>query len=363
MDYDSLFLIFEHLNFDDLLSVAEVNGEFSALATDVYRSKYSKWRIIVNISYMKLPHKLKRMLNVTDSGIGADAIDQIDRDLRYLSNERPQLIENDNYNFIKLNNYKTILMTFKHFGREIKKFQASSDVPESLFMQSLLGYLLGEYSNESLVQIKFLGACGKALKYITKPLINVESVTLATYFVRVDDDNDEIPQRINTLLPNIKKFEISHFWQEKGSIQSEKVTTLVIREGYYTSPQNLHFPQLQILHADYDSKYFSEYLTFLNEHCHLSQLHLTGVNMNDLEFESLTENLTDLVEISLKRTTDITGLKELSADAVLKFLGSHDKVKQLSVSGFDWNLYELREQLQDDWNTETIKYGLSFQRK
>lgn len=353
---DCLFLIIEYLEFSDSLRVAQINGKFSALAADVYRCKYSRLEVIIDDMYIyRLPDELKKVLNETGVKMSTDAFDRIDRELSYpLKNMATVRIDES----ITPLDYEAVLIIFKNFGNHIKNLHIKGH-PNEPFKQSLIAYLINKYSTESLVAIKLEYNAKLLLEFITKPLINVESVAFSNFINRELDS----AQRVKNLFPRIKRLEISNFEQVTGSLQLENVTELVIHNGHVTSPVNLHFPKLQTLSMNYRSNCFDKSLAFLTEHNHLRQLHLNGLYMNDLQFTQLTENLNDLEEMTLERGWEFYNEEyRLGPNAIVAFLRSHIKVKQLSVIDIV-SADELQDQLRNEWNIRTIDNGLSFERK
>ena len=84
--------------------------------------------------------------------------------------------------------------------------------------------------------------------------------------------------------------------------------------------------------------------------------------MDDAQFQQLTANLTELVELTLERGNSSQN-EVISSGAIVEFLRSHHKVKQLNVITMLKHCEaELKEQLKDEWNTRIIKAGLSFRR-
>lgn len=358
---DCLLLIAERLDFVDLLSIAQINGQLSTLASDVYRCKYAQQWIIVDEWQFELPDKLQKLMNETV--INTDAVEQINAELLSDRNKAPKIRTNLK-EFLPLLDYETVLMTFKHFGREIKRLKTrinSRSGGKSPFKKSLMGFLISRYISESLVDMEFVYRADDLLKHITRPLINVENVVFREYMYDVTVD---FVQRVQTLLPRMKRLELLNFEQTNGRSQFGNVTTLVIRDGSETSSVNLQFPQLQILHMDYVNERFADYLTFLNEHSHLRELHVTGLYMDGSQFQQLTENLNDLVEVTLEYKYPSFGIQKLSPTAIAEFLRSHDKVKQLNAINFsNASINELQNRLKHKWNRKVNVNDVYFERK
>lgn len=168
---------------------------------------------------------------------------------------------------------------------------------------------------------------------------------------------------MNALLPQLETLKLSHFELKNGKVRFENVTTFDTGNADYTSPANLHFPRLQTLRTSGASERFNEYLAFLNEHNHLSHLHLTGYKMDDSQFQQLTAKLNDLVELTLDHESNFYEIQKLGSYAAVEFLESHHKVKRFNVINFsnNWKC-ELQERFKHGWSVNIIANGLSFER-
>lgn len=420
LSLECVFLILENLDFGDLLNVAQINDEFSMLAADVYRRKHSHLQIIL-ADLFSLPDELNNTLSASDGEIDTDAIDRIIQNPSFICNKTANIRLREEC--IGLRDYATTLNTFKHFGHLIKELHVIRSAPLHL---EFVGYLISKYSSDSLVEVAFSSSFDKLLERITKPLINVGNVTFygtsfnfqlsikefdelfpvvrrlelrnfadhnLAYFnchmphlehflleqqtaspcildiigknpqirsiglYRVDS---ELLQNVNTLLPQLESLQLPRSKLQSEIIQFENVTTFDIRMN--GSPAHLRFPRLQTFYVQYLDSLQNDYVSFLNEHTFLRHLHLASVEIRDSEFQQLTANLADLVEVTIKRQSE--DYEYVSFDAIAEFLRSHDKVKCLTAIGFsaDWE-DNLQEQLKHDWNTKIVDSGLSLERK
>lgn len=343
---DCINLILVDLNFGDLLSVAQINVKFSALSADVYRRKYSDKQIWI-VDYRDFPIELKKLFNETET-IDINSFERIERIYPYFSNIRPY-IDQIERNFL-IWNFETMWNLFKHFGRDIKKLHATTG-SKSPLKNAFIAYLINKYSSESLVDVQLYDNPDKLLDHLTKPMINVKSVEFSN---SCGDTKIEIFRKVETLFPHVEKFSAKGFSLENGSIRMESVTTFI--PGYSVSLASFHFPNLHTLHFDFEEHgNFAGYLTFLDEHRHLSHLHFIGNMPNESQFEELTANLKDLVEVTFEFQFP------LSNDCIAKFLSSHEKVKLFKITRCDdQQLQQLLEP--SGWNMTIINYGLSFER-
>lgn len=224
-----------------------------------------------------------------------------------------------------------------------------------------------EYFNYHMPHIEHvsidIGTCREPSDYFYRGVFkkNPQIRSISLY-----NAGSEFVQKVNDFLSQLDTLTLSRFELTNGNIQFENVTTFIIGFGYFTTPANLRFPRLETLHADYSSRYFDDYLQFFNEHNHLRHLHLKiyETEMNDSQFEQLTANLTDLVEMKLEYANKNDQNQALSTEIVMKFLRSHDKVNQLNFMNFPKHSEaKLQERLKEGWDTRINSHGLSFQRK
>lgn len=422
MNEDCVFLILEQLDCGDLLSVAQIDENFSTLAADVFLREYSHLRLRTTDNF-PLPNG---WTNFTGMTIDTDTFNRINDGLSQFHNKVPSVRVIDTN--IDFHDYGTILSAFKHFGHAIKKFKCTSYSWAPALQAQLIGYLISEHSSESLDDIEFALNVEKLLKHITKPLINVKEVTfrnidsklkmqnfnpnemfpaLRRLYMNSYSDYDlayfnyHIPnlehvtmhgtmlndncscvdfimknpqirsielyspdfdfiRHVSDSLPRLETFTIQSFSPSMGSIRFETVTTLIIEKkyGFNTLPSNFDFPRLHTFNTDFKSANFIAWYTFLNRHNHLKHLYIHTYEMDDIQFQKLTANLTDLEKLSLEHHSYGREPRSLSFNIIAEFLESHDKMKQLNVINFPKHFEdELQERLKHGWNVKIIVAG------
>lgn len=176
MNEDCLFLIVERLDFDDLLNVAQIHKKFSMVAADSFHRQYSHLEIFVEDMF-PLPENPNELFNVADMAIDINAIQQVNkhfpRPFRRYQESRATKTQ------IELESFDAILNVFKHFGHLFKKLKSRTDSRECPVQSELIGRLISKHCSESLVEIEIERDAQIMLEYMTKPLINVESVTFS----------------------------------------------------------------------------------------------------------------------------------------------------------------------------------------
>lgn len=80
-----MFIIFEHLDLDDLLSVAQINGRFSTPAAYMFRRKFSHLIVWTTADFC-FRDELDELLNENDMQIDYDTIKRTNMDLSHLLN-------------------------------------------------------------------------------------------------------------------------------------------------------------------------------------------------------------------------------------------------------------------------------------
>lgn len=414
-----MFLILERLDLVDLLNVAEVNKDFSVLASSVFRTKFSHLyvKVLDRFTIPKKPSLVGRLFE----GLGVLDKKEEEKKITYI-------YVSDTY--IHLDEYYNIVSIFKHFGHVIKKLQLFRNPLNEYSKEEFLGNLISKYTSDALVDVKIENGNEKVLTYITKPLVSVATVkfvkgsldtvptglslsnlfpavrrlnfeylkgTGLSYFnchtphleqvsikgmtadtestfidlirnnsqirdIKIFDDNYEFVNNVNALLPQLETLTLSNLNIQSElteNIRFENVTKFSIKKGN-GSPNKLHFPKLQSLHIDYNSERLLAWIDFLREHEHLCQLNLTHGDINDSQFKQLTAHLPGLVEMTQTRGFQ----SHLSNSATVEYLRSHQNVKKFNAINFDiYYVADLEAQLQHEWHIKIVGYTRHFTRR
>lgn len=400
--------------------MVRVNERFSTLAADEFRLKYSHLQLIIRDDF-KLPSNQNELLNVAGMQVDSKTIER-NKDM---NDETPKIsqtqLELENGNQIlrtfkyfghlmkrlKLNLVSLIRpVQVELIGKLISKYSSESlvDIEIEHYAKKLLEHIAKPLINVEIVTFRQIHVMNfnpqsipfnelfpavrrlnldsiivDDLSYFDYHMTRLEHVSMESIqspfpgvimknpqiqSIDLYQPDDELVQKVNDFLPQLKTLKLSGFKLSNGSIQFSNVTTFIIDYGHYTTPANLHFPQLQTFHFEYDKCQFDDYLDFFNEHNHLSQLHLTMFKLDDSHFQQLTANLTHLIELTLEYGKNSHQYRTLSSNIVVEFVKSHDKVNQLNVINFTkYCEAELQEQLNGEWNTRINGDGLTFQRR
>lgn len=168
----------------------------------------------------------------------------------------------------------------------------------------------------------------------------------------------EYIESVNSLLPLLKNVTLWKFQSIDREIRFENVSTLSVRSSS-SSPSNLHFPKLRNLHIRLHRKRIDEWRDFLNEHSHLTRLHLENFDLNDEDFELLLNEAPNIVELTVCPKGAIstgTITKLLQREHLMRF---HLIFKTPHTETIQTEL----ESVENEWNVKIVGEGFSFERK
>lgn len=189
--------------------------------------------------------------------------------------------------------------------------------------------------------------------------------------------NDPFVRNINSRLPQLETLTLSYlmvdlaFHLEFANVTSfrairttDQTRTLPYHAyGLGNLPHNLHFPKLQRLYIDYAPQRSEQWITFLENHNNVKELHLKGL-IEYQEFQDLTANLALLEKVSLEYEFCHPQMQILESDSIVHFLTARHNMKQFNVINCPKQCIELQSKLQPQyWNAITIDGGMSFQRR
>lgn len=427
MNLDCVMLVLERLGLPELLNVARINDEFGILAVGVFRRKYSHLQVLVedDFEFPEEPSELNRVtgafgqifrkigiignempqFDVTESHIQLDGYDTIVNTFKCFG----QAIRKLKFTTSFLYHYSTE----KFVAELISNFTSDSlvDVEFADINEKLLTYIskplvgvetvrmsgvhLGSLPNgfplnelfPNVRRLDLSALSGDHLDYFNCHIPNLEHFSIngiiarngnnqdETYFTTMIQQNPQIQsidfygtdskllRLVNTQLSHLDALGLSQFDMRAGHLQFENVTKLSIHSEK-GSPENLHFPRLQTLYANVAIDHFDEWQHFLNEHSHLTRVHLKYFNLNNAQFQQLTANLGNVEEFTLDHRTDRPETQKVKSTAIAAFLRSHAKVQRINVINFpDYTYRALKHQLDRAWDSTIIKHGVSFKRR
>lgn len=160
VNIDCLEKVFDHLSFEDLLSVADVHTQLRKAADLVYGLKYKNK--IVSISYLR----------------------STSNDLKVSFND---------YNRMFIYGLKSVLKTFRCFGHNVSHVEILSVFDHNINLSHMMCYI-GEYCSDRLEYIDFMTQTGGALNRITKPLNGVKKLKIWDHGLTTNLLNEKFPK-------------------------------------------------------------------------------------------------------------------------------------------------------------------------
>lgn len=172
INIDCLEKVFDHLSFEDFLSVADAHTKLRKAADLVYRLKYKNKVVYIS--------SLRTALN----------------QLKVFFNE---------YDRMFIYSLKSILKTFRCFGHNISRVEIHSMIFNGINYNIHLSYLMfyiGEYCTDELKYLDLMTLTVDALNHIAKPLIGIKHLKIW--------DNGLTTNLLNEKFPNLKHLQINY---------------------------------------------------------------------------------------------------------------------------------------------------------
>lgn len=181
LNLDCQMLIMEQVDIFSLISLFETNKHFHALAIDIFQRKFSK----------------KTLKYVTSFG----GVTEIDRStpasLNSIFTRRFGVLSPDD-SIITINHFETFLKALKYFGHMISalKFKMSQYDPNRNEMKEIIK----DHDWSTLIRLEIDSDDEQLFNYFTKPFANVEHLSLAGHFDRLNNSAFSL----NELFPAIR---------------------------------------------------------------------------------------------------------------------------------------------------------------
>lgn len=342
MNEDCVFLILKQLNYNDLLSTAQVNEDLSSLASSVFHHKYSHLQVVVRYDD-EFPKNPKEASN--DSG-GKTNTGKIGRFFQRLfgiapKKEEAKPVAHESDTSISITDYDSIVHTFKHFGSVIRRLKIFTLNELQNSNEEFMGHLISEYASESLTDVEFEFVNKKLLAHITAPLVNVETVRFFGVYLSA------VPKglRLNELFPTVRRLDLQsvdgdgmgyfnchmphliHFSTREINLDSEASFTDFIMKN----------PQIKSIEVNDN---YPKFIQMANAHLpQLDTLKLSDFKLSNgsVRFENVTTFVTNLQHGSLEnlhfprlQTLRIHYRSSRFVD-YLKFLNEHNHLKHLHL--------------------------------
>lgn len=374
--------------------MAQVNEEFLAIATTIFRHKNEHKKIAIGYHF-SFPLDPNECLNVVGMKISSDKIERANSKISKYDYDRGK-----SEDVFVIRNGDQILDTFKYFGHVMVKLVAYGFYRNVLLRAEFIGTLITKYCSESLVDIDIHDS--EVLKHIKKPLIKIqnislrdnirfdrskvplnelfpavrhlnlhqlnehsishfdfhmpylEHITIALYqgnkdysvpevFVKnpkirsvsLTQLSYEFVQKLNTILPQIETLSLKYPGEQNvGSVRFNNVTTLIL-EGWPTEVAGLHFPQLKSMEFDYndDPAHCGDY-DYLNDNIRFfnDHKHLSHLHMY---YGMMSDSTLHQLVANLTNLVEFTIERYykdyyVSSAAIVEVLKTHPRINQLN---------------------------------
>lgn len=418
LNYDALQLIFDELEFPNLLDVAELCKDFSFLAARAFERNFGQVKISMgNFAYSKPPNRIDLAIR--------DASKKINKFVNVIPlNLNKLTVDKD---VIRIQSMVFALKTLRHFGKHIQKLEVQLDDITTKAATSILQYI-ERYCLESMVDFTIDFTKGDALRQFKKPFKRVEKLTFThrsdrgitkptnetfpalrelSFESHTPDYNygygdghfphlkhlslaqpDEYSKPLETLIEmnsEIDTFTCKDCSEALVHYASTKLSRLnhLILENFYTcsflqrrdirfdtvkkatlfkiqgSPR-IRLPNLQQFATDSGTWNIETLTQFLEIHRNITTFCMDYSQMEDNDFNMIVQNLPNIEEMTVMRNA----FRFIDSDDIIDFLETHRKLMKFQIDDCrNSDIANLREKLNEKWDIENYVHGLSFQRK
>lgn len=163
-------------------------------------------------------------------------------------------------------------------------------------------------------------------------------------------------QQISVMLPQLERLSTSMGLSVQREIRLDNVTKL--KMNAIGNSLHIYFQKLQEMHMFFTSEKYSELITFLGQHAHLKRLNIQFWTIRPFEFEGITSNLPNLVEMTLNNNYELTQI-----DFIIKYLKNNEEIMKFHLEHANKNQKEeFDSQLDHKWNVYENGTGISFEK-
>lgn len=412
INMDCMNLIFEEMDFTSLLNMVQTNKHISTIAVNVFRRKFSNKMISIE-DYSDLPKQIEIFSN--NWNWFGQRLKEIasERKTHFVSDEQIKIIDrkliiNTLKYFgcvikkLKITYANIDLIESKLITRYLNKY--CSDSLTELQLENCGGNIL-KYMNRPFKNVEHL-TFGQRLLDVSNetPLMNqtfpnVQRLSLdLTEFssqypgchlphlihldLNINDLRDEsnvikviesnpyvrsinlrsispnILEIISKMQPNLQNLTNSMFPYGVNRIHFTNVVTFKVEDSL-TSPSNFSFSNLKDVRMNCYGEQCNNWIDFVRDHNNLSRFYIGYSDMNDLQFERLSDlpNLVEMVIEHLQRNF-------FAIDTVVRFLNTHPNLQTFKLGSCqDSDKKTFKQSLEKEWETSDYHKCLSFERR
>lgn len=411
MNIDCKFLIFEQLNFESLLNIAQANKEFAISAVNVFRRKFSDKMIVIECHEDNLPKQNTGWsFNIWDTFHGTKTVQKISY---FISEDQ-----------LKIQDYKMILNTLRIFGGEIKRLKIVYNGVD-VIKSKVITWAINKYCADSLIELKLDECFDSVLNYMLKPFKKVKNIIflksfrgmssykalpmnelfpqvqhlslfLTTFsshypicylpqlqhlnlhisseyenntvnFIQINphirsidlrSPTSKILDSVNRVLLNLENITISLYTAEDNTMHFDSVTKFKAEDSVFY-PGNVTFSQLHELSMNCYGEKCDRWIDFLKKHRNISRFHIDHSNMNDDQFNRITD-LPNLIEMTISHLQG----EPFQIETIVRFLEDHDKIIKFNLGSCRQSEKEiLRGKFEEHWTITDYHKCLTFKRR
>lgn len=377
------------LDLTELLNLAQMNQNLSALVADAFERKYAEKTFIIK-SFGKEKKDSKR-----------------------------RIFENDN---VVIEDIELSFSTLKHFGEYIFNLELHFDGENETNFYKILS-AVNEHCSESLIKLRLLLNQPIVLPRLSKQFNKVKYVSIENHLPLISSHTHRMNQtypelqslsvsvltadsdyvscqfsqlehlRVSTAdenmiadllirnphiksisvqrgtldlmlmiketLPSLQHLSIGWFDMQNEEIRLDNVTKFTM-ELTSDSPKNFFFSNLQEIDMYFHSTFFNEWMEFFERHQQITKFHLRHWSISDDQFEKLTSFLPNLVEM----TTSSLQNNTIKSDTISQFIESHRKLNKFELDSCEEaEKREFLMKFENNWKIQDYRQCASFQRR
>lgn len=404
LNYDVLYLILKHSEFDTLLNLVQMKSRISDIASEMIRRKYRDYDLKMSIksdllttSSLYLDDKTYNQLIIYDFQFALDVIKHFGPYFQKIEIYDPKLQIDE---LIKITQYITKYCTKSlkslelHFMIEkiLDKFTEPLEATEELIIRSAKNVdEITKPLNElfpKLRRLKLISWHPNSFSFIKCKLPHIEYFFIdATQKYQTFEKNVEnikefmrlnpilrslelnldhptmmpdLTSSINQYLPQLENLTLFTLSTGNGSIEFGNVKKFEIKTRTIRDPSTsrLSMPKLVELNVKYEQRHFSHWMQFFNDHAQIQHLNFMCQNSDAtnvfIELLTFTSNLQNLTDVTIALFNDV------EIEYIIQFMENHQKMNKFEFVVYNHpnpkelaqKKLQIRERRGDEWNIE-----------
>lgn len=407
LNHDVLFIIFEQLDFMDLLSLTEASPDFFPLVTEILRRKNYEVTIRNAHSVDKLNGRsfnefvVEKRIEITYFDLILTVLKQLGHAIRHLNVEFSYIRNNEaaiisqfineyasvslktlRLSYVKNDTFEHFIIPFEgveelHFGIDINEFKSDISSLNYLFPRlqrlglSLFSNVNYDFMDCELPHLKHLNLFIASEAWECKEQIeaflrkNTQIQSLGIDFLPIDHVKISLKD-INRLLPNIENLTLSTFNIGQESVRFERVKHFVLDHNIIAPLAKLTFARLESFQMNYFQGDFNAWNNFVARHNNLSRLCVDSLNM---DFRTHLVDILDALPYLSEMVLSKIRRGPVNFETISQIIGNNRNLTKFEfttdlMAGHEFD--DMKERFQNEWHVEFIRIkgckGLSLQR-